>query len=261
VLVRTGQTEGSIDLCRLAGLHPSALIIEIVRDDGQMARRPDLEKLCAEHGLKMCSIEQLIAYRLERDSLIRRLDPEQGTPIVTEHGPFNLIAYRSLVDPLPHVVLSLGGVGDLGPLGRVIPASDPVLVRMHRRDLLGDVFGEVTSSPEGSSGSTLRSAMRMIQREGRGALVYLRTEGTGHALESRLQSLSATASWGGLVAATPEPSIVPMHLRTYGIGGQILRDLGLSKLRLLSNHPKSLPGLEAFGLEIVDHVALPFDDS
>jgi 3,4-dihydroxy 2-butanone 4-phosphate synthase/GTP cyclohydrolase II len=260
VLVRAGQTEGSVDLARLAGCSPAALIIEIVREDGEMARRPDLERLCREQGLKMCSIEQLISYRLERDSLVRRMPPEGGTPIETEHGPFNLIAFRSAVDPLPHLALTLGGVGDLDASGRVVPCREPTLVRMHRRHLLGDVFGEATSTPEGSSGRTLRAALRAIRGAGRGALVYLRPEGQDDSIEQRLQRIARTGGWND--AATPAPGppespSVPMHLREYGIGGQILRELGLSRLRLLSNHPKALPGIEAFGLEIVEHVGLP----
>src|SRR5690606_10501682 len=113
VLVRTGQTEGSVDLCRLAGLYPAAAIIEIMRDDGEMARLPDLERLAAQHGLKMCSVAQIIEHRLARESLVRRIEPVRGTPLRTPEGEFNLIAFESLVDPLPHLALCLGGVGDL----------------------------------------------------------------------------------------------------------------------------------------------------
>ena len=257
VLVRTGQTEGSVDLARLAGLHPSALIIEIVREDGEMARRPDLDQLCRQHGMRMCSVEQLIRHRLERDGLIRRLDPVEGAPLRTPHGEFTLIAFESMVDPLPHLALTMGGVGALDATGHVRAHPNPTLVRMHRRHLLGDVFADLSSSPDGPTRDALHAAMARIAREGRGAVVYLRPEGHGTALEQRLVSLRKDHSWTarGNRAESTTPA-VPMHLREYGIGGQILRELGLSKLRLLSNHPKALPGLDAFGLEIVEHVGL-----
>lgn len=244
VLVRIGQTEGSVDLARLAGLHPSALLIEIVREDGEMARRPDLDRLCRQHGWKMASIEQLIAYRLERDRLVNRIAPESGTTIETEEGTFNLIAYRSDVDALPQLALTIGGVGDLDASGRPKRIEEPTLVRMHRRNLLGDVFGDRSSTPEGPSRRALIQSMRAIRAAGRGAIVYLRPD----------------ASEGEFAAPRADVPRVPMHLREFGIGGQILRDLGLSKLRLISNHPKALPGLDAFGLEIVEYVRVPSGD-
>jgi 3,4-dihydroxy 2-butanone 4-phosphate synthase/GTP cyclohydrolase II len=250
VLVRMGQTEGSVDLARLAGLHPSALIIEIVREDGQMARRPDLEKMCIQHGLKMCSVEQLIRHRLERDCIVQRIEPVRGEPLRTDVGTFNLMTFRSLVDPLPHLVLTMGDVGALDARGLPIPDQRPTMVRMHRRNLLGDVFGDLSSSPEAPTHDLLRASMRAIAREGRGAIVYLRPMGQGDALDQRVQLLGSGAERAGSAVS------VPMHLREYGVGGQILRALGLSKLRLLTNHPKALPGLDAFGLEIVEHVAL-----
>jgi 3,4-dihydroxy 2-butanone 4-phosphate synthase/GTP cyclohydrolase II len=254
VLVRIGQTEGAIDLARLAGVHPSALVIEIVRDDGQMARRPDLEQLCSKNGWKMCSIEQLIAHRLERDTLVHRLAPASGLRVETEAGPFNLIAFQSMVDTLPQLALTLGGVGDLDNAGRVKPSKEPTLVRMHRRHLLGDVFGDVSSTPEGSSRQSLIASMKMIQREGRGVIVYLRPEASGDGLDQQITASNSPGAWRQPVRM--DAPKVPMHLREFGIGGQILRDLGLSRLRLLSNHPKALPGLDAFGLEIVEHVGL-----
>ncbi|MEC9374130.1 MAG: 3,4-dihydroxy-2-butanone-4-phosphate synthase [Planctomycetota bacterium] len=262
VLVRTGQTEGSVDLCRLAGLHPSAVIIEIMREDGEMARMPDLEGLAQKHGLKICSVAQVIEHRLSREALIRRLSPERGARVETEFGPFDLIAYESVVDPLPHIVLSVGGVGlEVDGNGHAARSDEPTLVRMHRRNLLGDVFSDLASSPEGATSRALHESMRRIQKEGRGAIVYLRPEGVGDDLNQRLLSirrperadvdrpdLTAPMGVGG--------NAMPMPLREFGIGGQILRDLRLKRLRLLSNHPRSLPGLEAFGLEIVDHVPI-----
>jgi 3,4-dihydroxy 2-butanone 4-phosphate synthase/GTP cyclohydrolase II len=173
VLVRTGQTEGSVDLTRLAGLHPAALIIEVVREDGEMARLPELEAVCARHGLKMASVQQIIMHRLAREQLIERIAPVEGTPIETPYGRFNLIAYHSTIDPLPHLALTVGGIGDLDESGHALQVEEPVLVRMHRRDLLGDIFDEATNP----TGQQLRASLRMIQDAGRGTLVYLRPEG------------------------------------------------------------------------------------
>jgi 3,4-dihydroxy 2-butanone 4-phosphate synthase/GTP cyclohydrolase II len=257
VLVRTGQTEGSIDLMRLAGLRPAAVLSEVCRDDGEMARMPELESLCAQHQLKMCSVEQIIEYRLQREALVERLDPAPGTPIDTPFGRFNLIAYHSMVDPLPHLALTVGGVGEMNGTGRVRAIDEPVLVRMHQRDLLGDIFDEA-SNP---SGQQLRQSMKMIQQAGRGVLVYLRPEGFGDDLRGRLQRIRRPHADDvnspdltrpdGLGARVKLPD-----LREFGIGGQILRDLGLRKLRILTNHPKTLPGLQGFGLEIVEQVPI-----
>jgi len=257
VLVRTGQTEGGVDLMRLAGLRPAAVLIEIVRDDGEMARMADLETIAAEHDMKICSVEQIIEYRLNREALLQRIEPTSGTEITTSHGTFNLIAYQSTIDPLPHLALTVGGIGALDDHGQPVRCDEPVLVRMHRRDLLGDIFDEQTSA----SGMQLRQSMEMIQRAGSGVLVYLRPEGIGDDLRGRLQKIRRPASddinapdltrLDGLGGATH-----PMDHREFGIGGQILRDLGLSKLRILTNHPKSLPGLHGFGLEVIDQVPI-----
>lgn len=266
-LVRTGQTEGSLDLCRLAGLYPAAAIIEIMRDDGEMARVPDLEKLCRTHQLKMCSVAQIIEYRLARESLIRRIAPAEGTRLRTPEGEFNLIGFDSMVDPQPHLALTLGGIGALDAgvgagVGVAVQQNAPVLVRMHRRNLLGDIFGDLDSAVDGSTGDTLRAAMRAIQKEGRGAVVYLRPESVGDGLRERLQSIRR----GSLDTGADLPDLrrpdgiagnaVPMHLREFGIGGQILRNMGIHKLRLLTNSKTDLPGLEAFGLQIVERVPI-----
>lgn len=263
VLVRTGQTEGSVDLCRLAGLYPAAIIIEIMRDDGEMARMPDLEELAAKHNIKICTVAQIIEHRLERETLVQRIEPVGGTPIETEFGAFNLIAMRAQVDPLPHIALCVGGVGALDGHGRVIESDEPTLVRMHRRHLLGDVFHDVRSSPEGATAQTLHESMRMIQAAGRGAIVYLRPEGlpggeTEHAasLEQRLQTIvkhdvahdsSSRPAVSGVFSGVPS-------MRDYGIGVQILRQLGLRNIELISNHKRGLPGLDAFGLRISRYV-------
>ncbi len=257
VLVRTGQTEGSVDLARLAGFHSSAVIIEIVREDGEMARLPDLERFCENHGLKMCSVEQVIAYRLARERLIERLDPRAGSPIETPYGRFNLIAYRTPTDPLPHVALTVGGVGNLNGRGGPTRIDEPVLVRMHRRDLLGDIFDDV-SNP---TGAQLRASLRMIQRSGRGALVYLRPEGIGSDLRGRLQRIQRPALDDVNTPDLTRPEgiggkTLPIDQRDIGVGVQILLDLGLSKVRILTNHPKNLPGLAAYGLEVVEQIPI-----
>ncbi|MBS0187743.1 MAG: 3,4-dihydroxy-2-butanone-4-phosphate synthase [Planctomycetes bacterium] len=248
VLVRTGQTEGSIDLCRLAGLNPAAVIIEIMRDDGEMARVPDLERFCKKHNFKMCSVAQLIAHRLADGSLVRRLGPARK--LRTAFGEFDAIAYESAVDPLPHLALAMGGVG-------FAPSAEPTLVRMHRRHLLGDVFAEVNGTPQ-SSGDVLRESLRLIAREGRGAIVYLRTQMPDEPeedLEALLQTPRHAFKLGPESHSTA--GYASRTQRDFGVGGQILRDLGLSKLRLITNSARDLPGLDAFGLEIVDRVPAP----
>lgn len=262
VLVRTGQTEGSIDLCRLAGLSPAAVIIEIMRDDGEMARRPDLDVLAAKHDIKIVSVAQIIEHRLARESLVQRVRPLQGTPLRTRHGDFTLFAFQSMVDPLPHVALCVGGVGDIDPSGGVRTIEDPTLVRMHRRHLLGDVFHELTDTRE-SSGDTLHACMQAIHRAGRGAIVYLRPEGRpdtpgDSSIEYLLQRIRRES--GPLPGSDPTPATalsVPASMRDYGVGVQILRALGLKRLRLLSNHHRDMPGLDSFGLEVTDFVPIP----
>jgi 3,4-dihydroxy 2-butanone 4-phosphate synthase / GTP cyclohydrolase II len=262
VLVRTGQTEGSIDLCRLAELHPSAVIIEIMREDGQMARLPDLQKICAQHQLKIASVAQIIEYRLQRESLVTRRTPPEGVSMETPYGRFDVHAFESVVDALPHVVLSVGGVGVADSTGNVKDDNEPVLVRMHQRKLLGDVFGDLHSSSEGPTRDALVASMRAIQEAGKGAVVYLRQEGIGDGdLDDQLLAIQRPNTHSDDPDLTRPIGMagekLPMHLRQYGIGCQILRALGLRKLRLLTNHPRTLPGLEGFGLEVVEHVPLP----
>ncbi|MCC6971010.1 MAG: 3,4-dihydroxy-2-butanone-4-phosphate synthase [Phycisphaerales bacterium] len=259
VLVRTGQTEGSLDLCRLAGLTPAAAIIEIMRPDGQMARVPDLVEFCKEHKLKMCSVAQIIEHRLARESLVHRIQPVNGRSLRTPWGEFTLLAFESMVDPLPHVVLSVGGVGQIGLDGHMVQHQYPVLVRMHRRHLLGDIFHDLDSSASGATGAQLEKAMQAVAREGKGAVVYLRPEGVGEGLDDRLTSVrrgGTDADSPKLVTPSVPRSTMPMDQREFGIGGQILRALGLTKLRLLTNSTKDMPGLEAFGLQIMERIRL-----
>ena len=261
VLVRTGQTEGAVDLAKLAGMHPSAVLIEVVREDGNMARMNDLDEICKKHNLKMCSVDQIIEHRLAVERLVERIDPVNGTMIDTPYGKFNLIAYQSAIDPLPHIVLTVGGVGDYGSNGSAKSVDEPVLVRVHRRDLLGDIFDEVTNP----TGRQLRASLRMIQKAGRGALVYLRPEGSGDALHQRLLRINRPASdnvnapdltrTDGVAAR-----VQPMDLREVGIGSQILLDLGLRKIKVLTNHPRKLVGLPGFGLDVVEQVAISTEE-
>lgn len=257
VLARTGQTEGSVDLCRLAGLQPAAVIIEIVRPDGKMARMDDLEPLCAEHGIRMCSVEQIIEHRLAEETLVARMDPVRGTHVETPWGTFNLIAFESQIDPQPHIALCMGDVGGLDAHGQPIEIDEPVLVRVHRRDVLGDIF-DVGQSP---SGDVLRGSMRAIAEEGRGVLVYLRPEHMGDSALSQL--LHKVRRPGNDDPDRPDLTrdsgagarAVPIDTRNTGTGSQILRALGLTKLRLLTTTPRTWPGLHAFGLEVVEQVA------
>jgi len=262
VLVRTGQTEGSVDLMRLAGLRPAAVISEICREDGEMARLPELEAFATEHKLRLCSVEQIIHYRLQRERLVHRVPPAEGVSVDTDHGRFNLIAYRSVVDRLPHLAFCVGDVGRLDPSGHPVRIAEPTLVRMHRRDLLGDVFGNKANP----SNRYLAASLRRIQGEGHGVVVYLRPEGvnedegvsehlhnwlyppwqaSGDNNKPDLTSARGAGAWA-----------VPMDRRDFGTGGQILRDLGLTRLRVLTNNPKRLHHLQAFGLEVIESVPI-----
>jgi len=261
VLARTGQTEGSVDLVRLAGLHPSAVLIEVVNPDGTMARLPDLQRLAAEHNLKICSVEQIIQYRLERETLVERIDPIEGFQLKTPHGPFTVYAYRSVIDPLPHLALTVGGIGRMdAATGVAVATTQPTLVRVHRRNLLGDIFDDLANP----TGSQLRAAMKMIQEAGSGAIVYLRPEDAGDDVRARLQQVARPTTDADRDMNDPgltRPDSIagrtmPADQREIGIGSQILRDLGLSKLRVLTNHPRAYAGLHAFGLEVTEQVGI-----
>ncbi len=261
VLVRTGQTEGSVDLCKLAGLAPAACIIEVVRPDGEMARLDDLTVMCQQHGLKMCSVEQVIEYRLAREGLVTRLDPRQGIPVETPEGKFRLFAWHSSLDPQPHLALCCGGVGDVDSHGRVIEQDEAVLVRVHRRDVLGDIFSVARSDGGRTGHETVQASLSAIAAAGKGALVYLRTEREGGDLADLIHQVRRG---GGDDVNAPDLSgrsgvgarAHPPSGREYGIGSQILRDLGLRKLRILTDHAKALPSLSGFGLEVVEQLPL-----
>jgi 3,4-dihydroxy 2-butanone 4-phosphate synthase/GTP cyclohydrolase II len=252
VLVRAGQTEGSVDLARLAGMKPAAVLCEVMRDDGEMMRRPDLEIFCTAHGLKMCSIADLISYRLKREQFVKRI---QSIELPTRWGTFDLHAYQSAIDPQPHLALCKGGVGALDDTGQPIVHDEPVLVRVHSECLTGDVFG----SGKCDCGGQLDAAMRTIARADKGVLVYLRQEGRGIGLANKLHAYKLQQEHG---LDTVEANVrlgLPIDKRDYGIGSQILRDLGLRKLRILTNNPKKIYGIDGFGLTVVEEVPIRID--
>ena len=251
-LVRAGQTEGAVDLCRLAGLKPVGVICEIMNDDGTMARRDDLEKFCQSHKLKMCSVADIIRHRLRSERLIERA-VEIDLP--TRHGTFRLIAYSSIVAPEPHLALCMGGVGELDASGKPKAHAEPVLVRVHSECLTGDVLGSLRCD----CGWQLQTALDRIAKEGKGALVYVRQEGRGIGLVNKLRAYKLQIEQGmDTVEANVHLGFAPDR-RDYGIGNQILRDLGLTQLRIMTNNPKKIYGLEGFGLKIVERVPLESD--
>jgi 3,4-dihydroxy 2-butanone 4-phosphate synthase/GTP cyclohydrolase II len=251
VLVRAGQTEGSVDLARMAGLKPAGVICEILREDGEMARRPELEIFCKTHNLKMCTIADLISYRLKREQFVKRIET---VTLPTDWGVFTLHAYQSILDPQPHLALCKGGIGDLGPDGKVIPHPEPVLIRVHSECLTGDVFG----SGKCDCGPQLSTAMEMIEQEGKGVLLYLRQEGRGIGLANKLHAYALQERGLDTVEANVRLGL-PIDNRDYGIGSQILRDLGLHKLRILTNNPKKIYGIDGYGLSVVEEMPIKIE--
>jgi len=238
VLVRAGQTEASVDLAHMAGLQPAAAICEIMAEDGTMARMPDLERFAAAHRMGIVTIADLIAYRREAETLVRR---GPTTRLPTRYGEFRITAYENPLYPSPDLALTMGDVS----------TSEPVLVRVHSECLTGDVFG----SGRCDCGDQLQLAMELVAAEGRGVILYVRQEGRGIGLHNKLRAYQLQDQGLDTVEANERLGF-PADLRTYGLGAQILRDLGVQRLRLLTNNPRKVVGLEGHGLEIVARLPL-----
>jgi 3,4-dihydroxy 2-butanone 4-phosphate synthase / GTP cyclohydrolase II len=239
VMVRSGQTEGSVDLARLAGLKPSAVICEIMDEDGSMARMPALDKISDEHGIGICTIADLIEYRMRTESFVHRA-VEAVVP--TAHaGMFKAVVYENDVENLQHVALIKG---DIDP-------SKPVLVRVHSECITGDIFGSLRCD----CGEQLRKAMEMIDKEGCGVLLYIRQEGRGIGLVNKLKAYNLQDKGADPFDAGTDAGFMP-DLRHYGIGAQVLVNLGVKKMKVLTNNPKKMVGLQGYGLEVVEQVPI-----
>jgi 3,4-dihydroxy 2-butanone 4-phosphate synthase/GTP cyclohydrolase II len=243
VLRRVGHTEASVDLARLAGLRPAGVICEILNADGTMARVPELRQFAAEHGLTFLSVADLVAYRLRTERLVHRVAAPR---LPTEFGEFQVIGYRNDVDRAEHVALVYGDVA----------GQANVLVRMHSRCLTGDVFHSLRCD----CGIQLHRAMELIRQEGRGVVVYLDQEGRGIGLLNKLRAYELQDSGTDTVEANERLGF-KADLRDFGIGAQILRDLGLSSLRIMTNNPRKVVGLDGYGLEIVERIPLVIDST
>jgi 3,4-dihydroxy 2-butanone 4-phosphate synthase/GTP cyclohydrolase II len=249
VLVRAGQTEGAVDLARLSGLKPAGVICEVMKADGTMARLPDLVTFCRAHGLKMASVAQIIEFRHHKERLIRKATQAK---LATPYGTFDLHVYESLVDPFAQVALTMGGIGLEGPDGRVPVIDEPVLVRIHSECLTGDVFGSLLCD----CGAQLQTAMARVAEAGRGAIIYMRQEGRGIGLANKIRAYRLQQEEGLDTVEANERLGFQADLRDYGIGAQILVDLGIRKVRLMTNNPRKVVALKGFDLTIVERVPI-----
>jgi len=238
VLFRTGQTEGSVDLARLAGLRPAAVICEIMNDDGTMSRMPDLEKFAEKHGIKIATVADIISYRMRTESFVHRA---AETLLPTPYGEFKAIAFVNDIDDYEHMALVKG---DISP-------EEEVMVRVHSECLTGDVFGSYRCD----CGEQLKKAMAMVQENGLGVILYLQQEGRGIGLANKLKAYALQDQGLDTVEANEQLGFDP-DLRDYGVGAQILVDLGVRKMRLMTNNPKKIIGLEGYGLHVTGRLPI-----